>query len=131
MTTNPSLYLTLHAADAPALIDFLVETCGFVLAARYGDGDRVDHAELRWPDGPGGVMLGSVRPGNPFARTPGSAGAYVVARDVDALYTRVTSRGAEIVQELGETDYGSREFALRDPEGNLWSFGTYAGAEAG
>ena len=25
------------------------------------------------------------------------------------------------------TDYGSREFGLRDPEGNLWSFGTYRG----
>lgn len=22
-------------------------------------------------------------------------------------------------------DYGSRDFACRDPEGNLWSFGTY------
>jgi uncharacterized glyoxalase superfamily protein PhnB len=22
-------------------------------------------------------------------------------------------------------DYGSREFTARDPEGNVWSFGTY------
>jgi uncharacterized glyoxalase superfamily protein PhnB len=27
--------------------------------------------------------------------------------------------------ELHNTDYGSRDFACRDPEGNLWSFGTY------
>ncbi|MBR1205399.1 MULTISPECIES: hypothetical protein [unclassified Bradyrhizobium] len=27
--------------------------------------------------------------------------------------------------ELRDTDYGSRDFACRDPEGNLWSFGTY------
>ena len=26
---------------------------------------------------------------------------------------------------LHDTDYGSRDFACRDPEGNLWSFGTY------
>jgi len=32
------------------------------------------------------------------------------------------------VRELHRTDYGSDEFALADPEGNLWSFGTYAGA---
>ena len=25
------------------------------------------------------------------------------------------------------TDYGSRDFAVRDPEGNRWSFGTYRG----
>jgi uncharacterized glyoxalase superfamily protein PhnB len=26
---------------------------------------------------------------------------------------------------LTDTDYGSRDFAVRDPEGNHWSFGTY------
>jgi hypothetical protein len=26
-----------------------------------------------------------------------------------------------------DTDYGSRDFAARDPEGNRWSFGTYRG----
>jgi len=35
--------------------------------------------------------------------------------------------GAEIIDELHETDYGSRDFAARDPEGNRWSFGTYRG----
>jgi uncharacterized glyoxalase superfamily protein PhnB len=29
--------------------------------------------------------------------------------------------------ELHDTDYGSRDFAVRDPEGNRWSFGTYRG----
>jgi len=27
--------------------------------------------------------------------------------------------------ELHDTDYGSRDYAARDPEGNVWSFGTY------
>ena len=31
----------------------------------------------------------------------------------------------EIVMEPHDTDYGSREYGARDPEGNLWSFGTY------
>ena len=26
---------------------------------------------------------------------------------------------------LTDLDYGSRDFSVRDPEGNLWSFGTY------
>ena len=26
---------------------------------------------------------------------------------------------------LTDQDYGSREFAARDPHGNVWSFGTY------
>ena len=32
---------------------------------------------------------------------------------------------AEIERELQDTDYGSREYSARDPEGNRWSFGTY------
>jgi AraC-like DNA-binding protein len=33
--------------------------------------------------------------------------------------------GGEIAVELTDTDYGSRDFTVRDPEGNLWAFGTY------
>jgi uncharacterized glyoxalase superfamily protein PhnB len=51
----------------------------------------------------------------------------VVADDVEALHDRAAKAGAEIVRPLQNTDYGSHEFAARDPEGNLWSFGTYLG----
>ena len=33
--------------------------------------------------------------------------------------------------ELADQDYGSRDFAVRDPEGNIWSFGTYRPALEG
>ncbi len=33
--------------------------------------------------------------------------------------------GAEVVRPLEDQDYGSRDFSVRDLEGNLWSFGTY------
>lgn len=126
-TPNPTVWLTLQADNAPKLIDYYVDTFGFVLAARYGDGDRVDHAQLNWPEGSGGIMLGSHKPGADWSRQPGTAGGYVVTADPDALYQRVLSRQAEIIRPLGKTDYGATEFAVRDPEGNLWSFGDYAG----
>ena len=53
--------------------------------------------------------------------------AYVVTDDPDALFTRAKAAGAEIISGLHDTDYGSRDFAARDPEGNRWSFGTYRG----
>jgi uncharacterized glyoxalase superfamily protein PhnB len=28
---------------------------------------------------------------------------------------------------LTDKDYGSRDFGVRDPEGNQWTFGTYRG----
>jgi uncharacterized glyoxalase superfamily protein PhnB len=128
--SNPTVWATLLAVDAPGLIDYYVDTFGFVVAARYDDGDTVAHAELLWPEGSGGLMLGSHRPGSAWSREPGSAGIYVVTSDPDALFERVAARGADVVRPLNDTGYGSREFGVRDPEGNLWSFGTYGGAPA-
>lgn len=52
---------------------------------------------------------------------------YVVTDDPDGLCARARAAGGEITREPFDTDYGSRDFAMRDPEGNRWSFGTYAG----
>jgi uncharacterized glyoxalase superfamily protein PhnB len=38
---------------------------------------------------------------------------------------RARAAGADVARELTDMDYGSREFSARDPEGNVWSFGTY------
>jgi uncharacterized glyoxalase superfamily protein PhnB len=51
-----------------------------------------------------------------------------VTGDPDALYARVLERKADVMRPLAETDYGAREFGVRDPEGNLWAFGDYRGA---
>lgn len=100
---------------------------GFVLSARYDDGEQVPHAQLVWPEGSGGVMLGSHKPDAEWCREPGTAGGYIVSADPDALYRRVVDSAAEVVRLLSRTDYGANEFAVRDPEGNLWSFGDYSG----
>ncbi len=121
----PQVWPTLRARDARALIRFLVDVVGFDETAVYGEGDDVHHAQLSWPPG-GGIMLGSARD-DAWALQPGTFGAYVVAENIDALYERVTAAGADIIRKPEDTDYGSREFALKDPEGNLWSFGTYRG----
>ena len=115
---------TLRARDARGLITFLVDAFGFEETVVYGEGDHVDHAELAWPPG-GGVMLGSAGPGELPA--PGTFRAYVVCDDPDTLFARATAAGAEVIARAHDQDYGSREFSVRDPEGNRWSFGTYRG----
>ena len=88
-TPAPQVWPTLRAHDARALIRFLVDAFGFEETVVYGDGDRVDHAQLSWPPG-GGIMLGSVRDdsadahGQATPSQPGTFGAYVVTDDVDA-----------------------------------------------
>ena len=124
----PQVWPTLRARDARALIRFLADAFGFEETAVYGEGDIVHHAQLSWPPG-GGIMLGSARPadGDSWPVQPGSYGCYVVTDDPDGLFARATAAGAEVISGLHETDYGSRDFAVRDPEGNRWSFGTYRG----
>ena len=130
----PTVWPALRARDARGLIRFLVDALVFEDTVVYGDqpdgsGDVVVHAELAWPLG-GGIMLGSIRdvPDDPWPVQPGSFGCYVVTDDPDRVHARAVAAGAEVVTALHETDYGSREFAVRDPEGNRWSFGTYRGA---
>lgn len=124
----PQVWPTLRARDARALIRFLVQAFGFQEVATFGEGDVVAHAQLAWPPG-GGVMLGSLRedPEDPWQFVPGSFACYVVTPEPDALCARALAGGAALVQAPHDTDYGSRDFAVRDPEGNLWFFGTYAG----
>lgn len=129
-TPAPTVWPTFQARDAPAMIDFLVEKLGFVKTAAYADGDRIAHAQLDWPEG-GGVMFGSHQPDREWTREPGTAGFYVVTDHIDELYAKVTAAGVTVVRPIADQDYGSREFAIADPEGNLWSFGTYRGEPAG
>jgi len=132
-TPAPQVWPTVRASDARALIRFLVDAFGFEDTVVYGDGDRVDHAQLSWPPG-GGIMLGSARAADSadddWPLRPGTFGAYVVTDDPDKLFARATAAGATVLRELHDTDYGSRDFAVRDPEGNHWSFGTYRGEPA-
>jgi uncharacterized glyoxalase superfamily protein PhnB len=121
----PTVWGTFQARDARALIEFLV-ALGFEETVVYGEGDRVDHAQLDWPEG-GGIMMGSHKPDGEWSTQPGGSGFYVVTADPQAVHQRAKAAGAEITREPSTTDYGSTEFALRDPEGNKWSFGTYAG----
>jgi uncharacterized glyoxalase superfamily protein PhnB len=121
----PTVWGSFQAHDARAMIAFLV-SLGFEETVVYGEGDRVDHAQLDWPEG-GGIMMGSHKPDGEWSTEPGSAGFYVVTADPQAVHDRAESAGAEIVRKINSTDYGSTEFGLRDPEGNQWSFGTYPG----
>jgi uncharacterized glyoxalase superfamily protein PhnB len=131
--TNPSaaIWPVLSYRDARAAIAFLRDAFGFEERAAYARDDDpliIEHAEMRWPLG-GGVMFGTAgKDDGPFgARIPGNDSVYVVCDDPDALYERAIAAGAELVAGLKDEDYGSRGFTVRDPEGNLWSFGTYAG----
>jgi uncharacterized glyoxalase superfamily protein PhnB len=121
---------SIRCGDTRALIDFLVAAFGFEeqFSVPGEDGKGIIHAQIRWPGG-GGVMLGDAEGGDAFHLSLpfGSVSIYVVTDQPDALHDRAVAVGATIVRGLRDEDYGSRGFSATDPEGNLWSFGTYAG----
>jgi uncharacterized glyoxalase superfamily protein PhnB len=120
---DATVFPTLSYDDAPAAIEFLVAAFDAERFAVYaGEKGEIHHAELQF--GNGLVMLGSAR-SDIGATRGGGGGVYVVVDDADAHAARARAAGAEITHELHDTDYGSRGYSARDPEGNAWHFGTY------
>jgi uncharacterized glyoxalase superfamily protein PhnB len=127
--TDQTIFPALRYRDAPAAIEWLGRAFGFEprMVVDGPDG-TVAHAELAY-DG-ALIMLGSTRPPDADdysakVPSPGGTSLYVVVGDPDAHHERARAAGAEVVRALEDTDYGSREYSARDPEGNVWSFGTY------
>ncbi|MGB9991312.1 VOC family protein [Pseudoduganella rhizocola] len=118
--------------DAPAAIDWLCTTLGFErnLVVPNDDG-TIAHAQLSY--GNGMVMLGSIfdTEYGRLMKQPAEIGLsvtqsiYLVVNDADAVHARAVRAGAPILMELKDEDYGGRGFTLRDPEGHVWSIGTY------
>ena len=46
-------------------------------------------------------------------------GVHFATDDLDAAFKKVSASGAEIVQEPTSQPWGARDFAVRDPSGNL------------
>lgn len=116
-----SIHPTLRYDDAAAAVAFLTGALGLAEVAVHADGGVVQHAELA--HGGDVVMIGTRRRGDAF--DTGRAVLYLAVDDADAHHDRAVAAGAEVVMALTDQPYGSREYAVRDPEGNVWSVGTY------
>jgi uncharacterized glyoxalase superfamily protein PhnB len=131
--TSPSTIIpALRYGDAHAAIDWFCRVLGFERHVVYeGENGTVGHAELTLNGGM--IMLGSAKDdeyGRRF-KSPEELGgmetrsAYIVVPNAEAVHARAVAAGADIIRPLQDTPYGSREFAVRDPEGHSWSVGTY------
>ncbi|MGB9107627.1 MAG: VOC family protein [Telluria sp.] len=123
----------LRYRDTPAAIDWLCEVFGFAcqLAVPGIDG-AIAHAQLTL-DG-GMIMLGSVSSEGKYGRLlaqPDELGGretqtvYLQVKDADRVCERARNGGAVILEEPADTEFGSRGFLCRDPEGHVWNVGTY------
>ena len=110
------------------MIDWLAEAFGLPVHAKYMDSDTVAHAELVLL-GSSMIMLGERatrirrhgRGAGPGWRQERLCRSGRHGRRV----AWAKAAGGEILEEPTDRDYGSRDFVCADPEGNVWSFGTY------
>ena len=129
-TPTTRIFPFLRYEDAPAAFEWLARAFGFEKQMLVpGPDGTIAHAQLRYSGSL--IMIGSARDDVMHLKSPAEVGGatqgiYVHVDDVDAHHDRAKAAGAEIIMELEDTDYGSREYMARDLEGHLWSFGTYA-----
>jgi uncharacterized glyoxalase superfamily protein PhnB len=130
-TMGSTVIPAIRYRDAARMVDWVCDAFGFtrhlVVPGEHG---TIAHAELTL--GPGMVMIGSARDDayGRLVRTVREGGAatqglYVVVPDADAHCTRARAAGAEIAMEPKDEDYGGRGYTARDPEGHVWTFGTF------
>lgn len=130
--TRATIIPCMRYRDAPAAIDWLCRAFGFErqLVVPNEDG-TIAHAQLGY--GNGMIMLGSVfdTEYGRLVKQPSqldnyvTQSAYLVVQDADLVYDRALAAGAQVVLDLKDEDYGGRGFTCRDPEGHIWSIGTY------
>ena len=133
MNQNGSVIIpTMRYKDAPAAIEWLCNAFGFekylVVA---GENETIAHAQLYF--GNGMIMLGSENDNEygKFVKTPkdltgiNTQTPYIIVKEIDEHYSRAIAAGARIVLDIKDQDYAGRGYSCQDPEGYIWSFGSY------
>ncbi len=125
---RPNIFPVFFYRDASAAQTWLQQVFGFTLRMSVpGPEGTVMHSELSL--GAGVIAVASAKPDRGWVSPrdlPGVTQAvFVYVDDPDAHYARARAAGAEILYEIADQDYGSREYMALDLEGHCWSFGNY------
>ena len=112
----------IHVSDVRATAAWY-ETIGFTLLATYGDGEEaLSFAILS----AGNTRLMFNQGGRPSKAERREVDLYVDTEHVDQLFASLRDR-VQVVAEPDDTDYGMREFIIRDPNGFWITFGQNRG----
>ena len=85
-----------------------------------GPGRPAGHGHRAAPAGPSRASPRTrCRPSHELLAKGTYFGVNLATEDVDATFERLQANGADIVQEPIDQDYGVRDFAVRDPAGNM------------
>jgi uncharacterized glyoxalase superfamily protein PhnB len=115
--TRTSVEFALHYRDVNSALRWLNDVIGLTTEWVHPQSGQVQHAGMRWGDGTFSINYKR----GIYELGPGSVILTVPDGELDARYQQVTNAGADIARPLGANwDGRSRNFVVRDPEGNLW-----------
>lgn len=104
--------------DVREAVGWLSAAFGFIERLQIGENHR---SQLTFGDG--AVILGDVRHDRRPPR-PGEVTQSVMVRveDAKAHCERARERGARILEEPRDFEYGERQYTAKDPAGHQWTF---------
>jgi catechol 2,3-dioxygenase-like lactoylglutathione lyase family enzyme len=107
--------------DIPATVSYYEEKLGFQCLGTWQDPPvyaivaRDNHAiHFRYAEPP---------LANPRKYPDELLDAYIFVEDADALHAEFAAKGVEVVRQLENMPWNSREFVIRDCDGRLLAFG--------
>lgn len=131
-TESGTMFPALQYNDAIAAIEWLCLVLGFEKKLVVpGVNNTVIHAQLKL--GAGLIMLGNSSDDayGKHIKTPmelngvNTQSPFIYIEEIEAHYQEAVAQGAEILIPLREEEYGGKYYLCKDPEGYLWSIGSY------
>ncbi len=110
----------LRTTNLEQALAFYIGTLGFTLAFRHSDfyagvraGDQVFHLKL--VDAPDPTIA--------WVAAEGHLHLYFPTDDAQAEAARLQHHGVPLLAPVANTEWGTREFVIRDPDGHILFFG--------
>ena len=111
-----SITAVIHVSDLQSAAAYYTDILGFKIDFRFGD-----YLGLTY----GNVSIHLNGPKNQGTKkAPGGAHFCIDCDEVDSYYTSISGKGALISVPLADREYGVRDFAVNDKDGNTLVFGT-------
>ncbi|MGB0910330.1 MAG: glyoxalase superfamily protein [Nitrospirales bacterium] len=105
-----------HVSDLEKSLKFYTENLGFKVDFKFGD-----------PATYAGMSLGKLylhlSSSYPYKNNTGHGHIYIIFNEVDEIFSNLEKAGVEFFSKIDDRDYGMRDFAVKDPDGNQIGIG--------
>ena len=103
-----------HVSDVESSINYYTQVLGFNVDFRYKDLAGVEH---------GPVLIYLSGKAQEVKKAIGEGSIYIFCDEVDEYLEEISGKGAIVEVAIDNRDYGMRDFAIKDLDGNILTFG--------